>query len=151
MEGKRPAQWYRRPVDAPARVLPGALDRSLGWYPDRKVRVYDRRAARWEGDFVHEGLRVEGPVQQLQGDLLHFPYRSLDDHHRRIDNYTRLAAVQAKKSWPALQPLRLLLSPPLFFIKTFFLQRGFLDGRAGLKIASMGTRYAFLKEFRILR
>ena len=122
-----------------------------GWYPDRKVRVYDRRAARWEGDFVHEGLSVEGAVRKLHGDLLHFPYRSLDDHASRIDNYTRLAAARAKKAGRHFNPLRLLLSPPLFFLKTFLLQRGFLDGRAGLKIASMGARYAFIKEFRILR
>src|SRR5918998_193194 len=23
-----------------------------GWYPDRKVRLYDRRKARWEGEYV---------------------------------------------------------------------------------------------------
>jgi len=122
-----------------------------GWYPDRKVRVYDRRVARWEGDFVHEGLLVEGSIQDLNGDLLHFPYRSIDDHHRRIDYYTRLAAAQADQSGRRFNPLRLVLAPPLFFIKTLFLQRGFLDRMAGLRIALMGARYAFLKEFRILR
>ncbi|MCL5742555.1 MAG: glycosyltransferase family 2 protein, partial [Acidobacteria bacterium] len=25
-----------------------------GWHPDRKVRLYDRRKARWVGEFVHE-------------------------------------------------------------------------------------------------
>ena len=32
----------------------GKWIRHSGWYPDRKIRLYDRRVCRWEGDFVHE-------------------------------------------------------------------------------------------------
>src|SRR5262249_30144406 len=38
-----------------------------GWWPDRKVRLYDRRRARWQGDFVHESVEVGGPINQLEG------------------------------------------------------------------------------------
>src|SRR5215467_14348255 len=72
----------------------GKWIRHSGWYPDWKVRLYDRRRARWEGDFVHEAMRVDGKVGSLHGDLLHFPYRNLQDHHNRIDHYTRLAAAE---------------------------------------------------------
>jgi len=122
-----------------------------GWYPDRKTRLYDKRFAQWEGEFVHERLLVEGDVKLLGGDLLHFPYRSVEDHHKRIDKYTRLAADQARHSGRHFNPARLFIAPLFFFIKTLILQRGFLDGLAGLQIAFMGARYVFLKEFRILR
>src|SRR5688572_23075506 len=39
-----------------------------GWYPDWQVRLYDRRRARFEGDFVHESVRVDRPGT-LDGDL----------------------------------------------------------------------------------
>src|SRR5579871_945759 len=33
-----------------------------GWYPDRKLRLFDRRRAKWVGNFVHESVMVEGTV-----------------------------------------------------------------------------------------
>jgi glycosyltransferase involved in cell wall biosynthesis len=122
-----------------------------GWYPDRKIRLYDRRRARWSGDFVHEAMEVDGQTGRLDSDLLHFPYRGLEDHVERADRYTRLAAEAAQKSGRRSNPLKLILAPPLVFLKSLILQRGFLDGWRGLVIAYMGARYVFLREFRILR
>jgi hypothetical protein len=94
---------------------------------------------------------VNGRVERFDGDLLHFPYRSIQDHHDRIDRYTALSAEQSNANRRHFNPLKLAFGPVLFFVKTFFLQRGFLDGRQGVRIAYMGARYVFLKEFRILR
>ena len=122
-----------------------------GWYPDRKIRLYHRRRARWVGDFVHEAMEVDGQTGRFDSDLLHFPYRALEDHVQRADRYTRLAADAAKKSGRRSNPLKLVLAPPLVFLKSLILQRGFLDGWRGVVIAYMGARYVFLREFRILR
>src|SRR5438105_1472512 len=48
----------------------GRWIRHSGWYPDWKLRLYDRRRARWIGDYVHEGIEVDDPITRLQGDLL---------------------------------------------------------------------------------
>jgi glycosyltransferase involved in cell wall biosynthesis len=125
-----------------------------GWYPDRKIRLYDRRFCRWEGDYVHEWLKMDraaGLVGLFRGDLLHFPYRGWNDHVSRIGRYTELAARAARSNGLKGSPVRLLFAPPLTFIKTFLLRAGFLDGWRGLAIAYMGARYVFQKEFRILR
>jgi glycosyltransferase involved in cell wall biosynthesis len=121
-----------------------------GWYPDRKVRLYDRRHCRWEGDFVHESMKVDGKAGGFQSDLLHFPYRDWRDHVARIARYTELAAKGAHSGGRRGSVGRLVLGPPLSFIKSFFLHVGFLDGWRGLAIAYMGARYIFEKEFRIL-
>jgi glycosyltransferase involved in cell wall biosynthesis len=129
----------------------GRWIRHSGWYPDRKVRLYDRRRTRWHGDFVHEAMQVDGPLGLLHGDLLHFPYRNLQEHSDRIDHYTRLAADAFRKSGKRGSLMKLLLAPPAFFLKTFLLQAGILDGWRGLVIASMGARYVFLREYRKFR
>ena len=128
----------------------GRWIRHSGWYPDRKIRLYDRRRCRWEGDFVHEGLKVDGAAQPLRGDLLHFPYRSWSDHVARIKKYTELAAAGARSSGQRGSVLKLILAPPLTFIRSFLLHAGFLDGWRGAAIAYMGARYVFMREFRIL-
>src|SRR5260370_14970418 len=57
----------------------GRWIRRSGWYPDRKVRLYDRRKARFTGDFVHESIRVDGAIGHLEANLLHYTCNSLFD------------------------------------------------------------------------
>src|SRR5260370_917618 len=80
--------------------------RHSGWYPDRKVRLYHRETAHWEGDFVHESVKVTGRVGHLESNLLHFTCNSLSEHLKTMDRYTTLAAEQLlatgkKPTWPA--------------------------------------------------
>jgi len=126
----------------------GRWIRHSGWYPDRKIRLYDRRYARWEGDFVHEAMKVDTPVGAFAGDLLHFPYRSWQDHVDRIDRYTRLAADASRKGGRRGNVLKLVFGPAWFLVKTVFFQAGILDGWRGLAIGYMGARYIFLREQR---
>jgi glycosyltransferase involved in cell wall biosynthesis len=122
-----------------------------GWYPDRKIRLYHRRRAQWEGDFVHESMKVDGRVDPFQGDLLHFPYRNLQDHLSRIDRYTQLASEAARKDGRRSNPVKLVVGPFAAFLGSFVAHAGFLDGWRGLVIACMGARYVFKRELRILR
>lgn len=116
-----------------------------GWYPDRKVRLYDRRRARWVGEFVHETVAVDGSVGHLESNLLHFTCHSLSEHLRSMDRYTTLAAEQLIDRGENIGWRQLLLNPPWTFLRTYFLKRGFLDGTEGLAIAYMAAFYNFLK------
>jgi glycosyltransferase involved in cell wall biosynthesis len=116
-----------------------------GWYPDRKVRLFNRRRARWVGDYVHESVQVDGRVGHLKSNLLHFTCSSLSEHLKTMDQYTTLAAEQivAQKKPIGLQ--HLLAEPVWTFIQTYFFKRGYLDGTEGLAIAYMAAMYNFVK------
>jgi glycosyltransferase involved in cell wall biosynthesis len=116
-----------------------------GWYPDRKVRLFDRRRAQWSGEFVHESVKVHGTVGHLQANLLHFTCNSLSEHLKTMDSYTTLAAEQLIAEGRKAQWSRLVLDPPWTFFQTYVLKRGFLDGMEGLAIAHMAALYNFLK------
>jgi glycosyltransferase involved in cell wall biosynthesis len=116
-----------------------------GWYPDRKVRLFDRRKARWVGEFVHESVRVDGPVGHLESNLLHFTCSSLSEHLRTMDSYTTLAAQEMVTRGQSLGFARLLLDPPWTIFRTYVLKLGFLDGLEGLSIAYMAGLYNFVK------
>lgn len=116
-----------------------------GWYPDRKVRLFDRRKARWVGEFVHESVRVDGPVGHLESNLLHFTCSSLSEHLRTMDRYTTLAAQEMVTRGQSLGFARLLLDPPWTVFRTYVLKLGFLDGIEGLTIAYMAGLYNFVK------
>jgi glycosyltransferase involved in cell wall biosynthesis len=120
-----------------------------GWYPDWQIRLYDRRRSAFEGDYVHESVRVDGPVETLDGDLLHYTVASLADHHRRIDRYTSLAADALAARGRRFSAARAVLRPPLTFLQTYALKQGFRDGRAGLAIAGFAAYYVFLREMKL--
>lgn len=116
-----------------------------GWYPDRKIRLYNRKNATWIGEYVHESVKVNGKVGHLESNLLHFTCDSLSEHLKTMDRYTTLAAEQllAAKETPTWG--RLIFEPPWTFCRTYFLKLGFLDGVEGLAIANMAALYNFIK------
>ena len=116
-----------------------------GWYPDRKLRLYDRRKAKWVGDFVHESVAVSGRVGHLQSNLLHFTCESLAEHIKTMERYTTLAAQELASRRIQVPLSRVLFSPAWAFLKSYFLDRGFLDGPEGLTISYMAAFYTFLK------
>lgn len=120
-----------------------------GWHPDRKIRLFDRRCSSWQGEFVHESVRVNGTVGHLEANLLHFTCQSLSEHLRTMDRYTTLAAEQIIAEKRAVTWSRLLLDPPWTFCQTYFLKAGFLDGVEGLAIANMAAFYNFLKYAKV--
>ncbi|HET8549277.1 MAG TPA: glycosyltransferase family 2 protein [Bryobacteraceae bacterium] len=121
-----------------------------GWYPDRKVRLYDRRRARWVGEFVHEAVQVDGRIGHLQSDLLHFTCSSLSEHLKTMDRYTTLAAEQLVAQGTRIGWSKLLFDPAFTFCRSFVFRRGYLDGAEGLTIAYMAALYNFVKFMKAL-
>jgi len=116
-----------------------------GWYPDRKVRLYDRRKASWVGSYVHEAVQVRGSVGHLQCNLLHYPFSSLPEHLKNMDRYATLAAQELVAQGHKVRWEDLAVDPFWTFIRTYLFQAGFLDGMEGMTIAFMAAFYNFLK------
>jgi hypothetical protein len=109
------------------------------------VRLYHRDKARWVGDFVHESVQVDGRVGHLDSNLLHFTCESIGEHVKTMDRYTTLAAQELAARKVRVPLTRMILDPAWTFVKSYFFQRGFLDGLEGLIIAYMAAFYTFLK------
>ena len=133
-----------------ARYL-GKWIRHSGWYPDRKVRLYDRRKARWVGDYVHESVEVDAAAGDLDGDLLHYTCESLAEHVATANRYTTLAAREIAASGRRVRWRDLTVAPAWTFFQTCVLKQGFRDGIEGLAIAWMAAFYVFLKYMKAAR
>jgi glycosyltransferase involved in cell wall biosynthesis len=116
------------------------------WYPDKKLRLVRRSAApRWEGYDPHDRLVVSGPVGDLDGDLIHFSYKNLEDHFLRLVHYARIAAESYDEAGKRFRRHQLATRPLFAFIKKYLLRGGCLDGIQGLTIAVSSFVYVFLK------
>jgi len=131
----------------------GTWVRHGGWYPDAKVRLFPKDQARWQGEHVHEELKLDPgvPVHELPGDLLHYSYPTIASHKERIERYSDLHARKLLASGARPGPLKRVLSPIAKFVQGYFLRLGFLDGKAGYSIARLSARAVHLKYAKLHR
>jgi glycosyltransferase involved in cell wall biosynthesis len=123
----------------------GRWIRHSGWYPDYKLRLFDRRRGQWQGAYLHESVVVEGPAETLPGQILHYTCDSLEEHRERIEFYTDLAAREMFERRECVGALRRVLVPPWIFAHTYIFRAGLLDGWQGFLIARMAARYVARK------
>ncbi len=117
-----------------------------GWYPDTKLRLYDRRKGKWSGLDPHpEVLMKDGRISHIQGDLLHHSFKTASEFIQQSANY----AFQSAHAMYALnKPFnwsKVLVSPIFRFIKDFVVRGGIRDGFEGLLICVANGYYTFLK------
>jgi hypothetical protein len=118
-----------------------------GWYPDWQLRLFDRRKARWKEVLIHESVAVEGRVERLSGEILHFSVDDAAQHHRMIgERYAPLAAAQMYQNGRRASAAAIMAAGPAAFIRSYFLKMGFLDGLPGFCIARFAAHHAFLKH-----
>jgi glycosyltransferase involved in cell wall biosynthesis len=112
-----------------------------GWYPDYKVRLFDRRKAGWQGKYVHESVVVNGRIATMPGEILHYTCDTREEHLQRIELYTDLAAQEMRERGETPNFLQRWFDPLWVFIHTYFFRLGVLDGHQGFLIATMAARY----------
>lgn len=136
----------------PRRTFLGRKEiRHCGWYPDRTVRLFDRRRARYSDAVVHERVLVEGTTGRLEGHLLHYSFQGISDILRKMDRYTDISAGSMFSAGRRCRLTDLTVRPLFAFLRTYFLRLGFLDGVEGLVISlaaglSVFAKYAKLRE-----
>ncbi len=120
----------------------GAFLRHGNAYPDRVLRLFDRRRGGWRGDReIHEHVDVDGDVVTLAGDLEHRAYRSLTDQLNRLQKYARLMALDMHRRGRRASVFNLVFNPFWRFFRSYVLRAGFLDGWRGLVYAWVEANY----------
>ena len=122
------------------------------WYPDRKIRLFDKRAARWGGVNPHDKIELLGEnkkIQHLKGDILHYSFPTIEKHLEKNNKYSSIAARAlyargAKSNW-----FKILVNPFWAFFHGFFIRRGFLDGFHGFVISINTAHGTFLKYVKL--
>ncbi len=130
----------------------GKAVRSCGWYPDKKIRLWNKNFGNWEG-MVHEKLvfKTKPEILHLKGDLLHYTYNSYLEHFQRSIKYAAESAEKEFKNGKRASLLKVYTSFCTKFFIIYIIKLGFLDGLIGF-IISITTAYAtFFKNLQLYR
>jgi glycosyltransferase involved in cell wall biosynthesis len=117
------------------------------WYPDRKIRLFDRSVATWGGLNPHDKIQLQDGIEpkQLKGDILHYSFNTIED---LVWQNNRLSSISASSKFANGQKssfLKMLIHPAWAFLNGYLFRLGFLDGAAGFSIAVHTAHYVFQK------
>lgn len=118
-------------------------------YPDRLVRLFDRRCGGWHGMEIHENTKVAGRIGRFRGHLEHYSYRSLSDHEKRMQSYAELMAEAMYRRGKRTHLMNVWINPAWRFVRGYILRLGFLDGWRGLMFAIIETHYVHQKYLKL--
>ena len=129
----------------------GKWIRHCGWYPDTKLRLWDRRKGNWSGINLHESVKMQENtvIQKLKGDLLHYSYFSIRQHLDQINKFTDIAAnegiIKRKKSSLFIAVFKSIWK----FKRDYIFKLGFLDGYYGFVVCALSAYAVFVKYLKM--
>ncbi|HSH98058.1 MAG: glycosyltransferase family 2 protein [Methylophilaceae bacterium] len=126
----------------------GQFIQHSGWWPDYVTRLFPKSNTRFSDDLVHERVLFDGKIKSMKHPLIHASYLNLEEVLDKINRYSTdgAAMLLAQKQTSSLS--NALLHGVWAFIRTYFIRRGFLDGRMGFILAISNaetTYYRYLK------
>jgi glycosyltransferase involved in cell wall biosynthesis len=116
------------------------------WYPEWILRLVRRGASKWVGLDPHAHMEVSSRVSKLDGDLLHYTYRDLDDQFAKLASYAQTTSSGKYSKGVRMSPVKLLFSPWLRFLRDLILKSAWRDGYRGVMIAYAGAFSSFMKQ-----
>jgi len=122
-----------------------------GWYPDKKLRLFNRNVGQWSGRNVHEVVKIkEGfSTSFLKGDLLHYSINEPAELLRKLYTYSEMGARFMNEEGRSTSLIEAIYRSAFRWLRQTFFQLGFLDGMLGLKIAKQNTLATFWKYRRL--
>ena len=121
------------------------------WYPNKKLRIFDRRKAKWSGRKIHEFVSIKDSeeVGQLKGDILHYTYESYSEFNLQTEKFSTLSAQEYFEEGKNAPYWKIIWNPFWAFFKAYFLRLGVLDGLNGLIICYQTGNITFLKYIKL--
>jgi (heptosyl)LPS beta-1,4-glucosyltransferase len=124
--------------------------RYTDWGRDSVLRLFRRDVCYYAGPSDHgEVVVTTGKIDRLRAALDHHTTWSWDSYMKKFDRYTRLQAEEWFADGRRPSYAKMLLNPPLRFLREFVLYRGVLDGAPGLQISLISAFYSFMKQARL--
>jgi glycosyltransferase involved in cell wall biosynthesis len=131
----------------------GKKIRTTSWYPDRKIRLWNKFKGEWSGDLIHEVVEMNenSTIKLLIGDLLHYSYNTIEDHIKQVNKYSSIGAEQLIKQHKKYLLLKSVLNPIVRFLKNYFFKFGFLGGYTSFMISVIISFETFIKYSKALQ
>ena len=123
-----------------------------GWYPDKKLRLWDTRLGDWGGTNPHDKVIMKKGtrITHLNHDILHYSFYTVEQHLQQIDFFTNISAKAAFDRGEKSSNFKIVYKSAFKFFRDYILKLGFLDGYYGFIICK-NSAFAKKMKYRKLK
>lgn len=122
------------------------------WYPNKKIRVFDRREGKWQGINPHDSFKLIDSKHKtgvLKGNLLHWTYQTYSEFNLKTEYFSSISAKAYFDLGKKAPFWKIIFNPTWAFFKAYLLRLGFLDGINGFVISVQTANITFLKYIKL--
>jgi len=123
------------------------------WYPDKQLRLVDKRLGYCGGMNAHDRIIMKEArvVKHLKGELLHYNFDTVEEYLERNEAVSSIAAQSLYEAGIRKPWTKIIFSPLWAFINGYILRMGFLDGQQGFTIALHTANQSYSKYAKLRR
>ncbi len=118
-----------------------------GWQRDYPLRLFNRNHGNFNSKTVHESVEFTGTVERIEESLYHYSYPTIDEHIKKMNLYTTLAAQGGVSKKASI--ISSLARAAFRFFRMYILHLGFLDGRIGFVLCLNSALGVYLKYIKL--
>jgi glycosyltransferase involved in cell wall biosynthesis len=123
--------------------------RFTSWYPDQKLRLFDRRKAKWAGLDPHDSICMDpgSKVMHLKGDLLHWAVHTKEEQEAKTEQFARISARFYFNQGIRSGLMTALAHCVWRWFREYCIKLGILDGKSGWQVAGFSALYVWKKYY----
>lgn len=117
---------------------------------DKVIRLF-KKTCRYKPLHVHSEIETEGlNVGRLEHKMEHRTFKGIESHLKKVHRYALWSAKDYHKKTKKITLYHLWIKPFYRFIKHYFIERGFLDGKVGFILSSVLAWSVFLRYWYLI-
>ena len=122
-----------------------------GWYPDKKVRLWDTKKGCWGGDNPHDKVVMDKgtKIKHTPLDILHYSFYTIEQHLKQIAYFTDISSQAAFDKGETSSNFKIFYKSGFKFFRDYILKLGFLDGYHGYIVCKNSAYAKYLKYKKI--
>ncbi|MGG5577230.1 glycosyltransferase family 2 protein [Myroides sp. C15-4] len=121
-----------------------------GWYPDSKVRFFNKKTAHPSADITHQYI-VTTNEKSVNVHILHYGWQNYKQVIDKKNQYSTWASQQMFEKGKKVSAFKPVLNGTVSFIRCYFFKKGFLHGIDGLAFAIIQSFFSFMKYVKLIR
>lgn len=121
-----------------------------GWYPDHKVRFFNKRTAKPSESKVHQKI-ITTNEKRVAVHILHYGWNSLEQIISKKNQYSGWHAQQLYGQGKRVTAFKPVLNGTVAFVRCYFFKKGFLNGIDGLSISMIQAFFSYMKYAKLIK